>query len=920
MRGPRAATALALILLVLSTLVPGAGAAEGPAATRPGLPDLPAGWSLEIGARGTVLAYAPAEALPVHDARPEFRDGDRILGYPMYRQGRLELALNAVMLAGLESPSAWLSGRRLDGPTPEEPIVREPVVTPPPAPRALTGSADPGQRGPYTTTTLSYELPGLDIEGFTVPVEVIGEVVTPQGAPGPRPLVLFLHGRHSTCYGVDPEPYVTSDWPCPEGTLPIPSHQGYRYVADLLASQGYITVSISANGISGQDDWVADAGAAARSALIRHHLARWVQWAGSGGDPWGGRFLGAVDLRQVVLVGHSRGGEGIERAAVDSVAADGYRIVGLVPIGPTAFGRQVGAGIATAVILPYCDGDVSDLQGQQYVDLSRDLTGSRALRSAVMVLGANHNFFNTQWTPGLAVAPADDDWLWAGSDDDPTCGAAGGSRLTPAQQQAVGATYIAALARVAVERDPNAAALLDGSRVRAASAGAARVLTHALGGYRRLVYRPRLTDFLSTVGFSARVCRGYLGETWPPLGGGLVSECAAAASLTRLPHWLPMMGAESAPSPLALDLQWWRTGGTVRLDLAQVRDLAWAQHLDLRLAVDASSGPVQLALRLVDAQGAVAELPPVDRVAPLRGDQSPLGKAWAQTLRFSLEGVGGIDLSAITAFELVARTPRGRAWLLDVHGRRPGATASRPIALPQVSVDSMEVSEGGPGSRTVTLPLQIRGEIVRPAVLWVSVSDPTGSPQSYRLVLPPGTTEAGIPITIEGNDQYDPYYLGDHTVTLRALSQVTTGEYVGTLRVVEDDPAPTLTFEATRGRVAEGDTLVFTATLSAPISADLWYSLTLAEVPGVPTLWTDDVTPEFLSLWTGWVPDPPVPLWQTIYPSLNIPTGATTATFEIPTVADGIVEGREVILVTLEAWEDPLLPMPITVRGTVRDG
>lgn len=919
MRRRTAAITLLLLALLLSTLAPGAGAA-GNGQTRPGLPDLPAGWSLDIEARGTVLAYTPTEPLPLRNARPEFRDGDRVLGYPVQRPGRLELALNAWLLAGLESPSAWLSGRRLDGPTPPEPISRAAADIPALAPRALVGGADPGARGPYLTMALSYELPGLEHEGFPAPIEVIGEVITPVSASGPRPLVLFLHGRHSTCYGTDPEPYATSDWPCPEGTLPIPSHQGYRYVADLLASQGYITVSISANGINGQDGWVADGGAAARSALIRHHLAQWVGWATSGGDPWGGRFLGAVDLRNVVLVGHSRGGEGIERAAVDAEAGDGYRIVGLAPIGPTAFGRQVAAGITTAVILPYCDGDVSDLQGQQYIDQSRDLTSDRSLRSAVMVFGANHNFFNTEWTPGLSAAPSDDDWLWAGSDDDPTCGAAGGSRLSPAQQQAVGATYLSALVRVAVEKDPNAAALLDGTRVRAASAGTARVLTHALGGHRRIVYRPSLTDYLSTVGLSARVCRGYLGETWPPLGGVLASECAAAASLTRLPHWLPMMGSESAPSPLALDLQWWRVGGKVRVELGPARNLAWAQHLDLRLAVDASSGPVELSLRLVDSRGTMVELPPASRVAALPGDLSPLGKAWGQTLRFSLAQAGQVDLSAITAFELVARTSRGRAWLLDVHGRRAGTTLSQSISLPRVSVATLEVPEGGPGARTVVLPLTIRGEIVRPAVLWVSIADPAGPPRAYRLVLPPGTQEAGIPIAIEGNDQFDPYYPGDHTVTLRALSQVTTGEYLGTLRLIEDDPAPTLTFAAGPSRVVEGGTLRFTATLSDPIAVDLWYSLRLEEAPGLPTLWTDDVTEEFLLAQIGWLPDPPVPLWETVYASLYIPAGSTTATFEIPTVPDSVTEGREAILVTLEAWEDPLLPEPITVRGIVRDG
>ena len=45
----------------------------------------------------------------------------------------------------------------------------------------------------------------------------------------------------------------------------------------------------------------------------------------------------------------------------------------------------------------------------------------------------------------------------------------------------------------------------------------------------------------------------------------------------------------------------------------------------------------------------------------------------------------------ITGIELVSRTARGRAWLLDIHTRRPGATASSPIALPQVGVVSSEV-------------------------------------------------------------------------------------------------------------------------------------------------------------------------------------------------------------------------------------
>ena len=50
-----------------------------------------------------------------------------------------------------------------------------------------------------------------------------------------------------------PRTTLTGDWPCPTGTQPIPSHRGYLQDQKLLASQGYVTVSISANGINGQD-------------------------------------------------------------------------------------------------------------------------------------------------------------------------------------------------------------------------------------------------------------------------------------------------------------------------------------------------------------------------------------------------------------------------------------------------------------------------------------------------------------------------------------------------------------------------------------------------------------------------------------------------------------------------------------------
>ena len=318
----------------------------------------------------------------------------------------------------------------------------------------------------------------------------------------------------------------------------------------MLATQGYLTVSISANGINGQDGLFIDGGASARSQLIRHHLALWSDWASVGGDPWGGSFLGRVDMDEVVLVGHSRGGEGAERAAIDTDVDDPWQIQGLVLIGPTAFGRQVAAGIHTTVILPFCDGDVTSLEGQQYVDIGRDLLiTDRALRSSVMAMGTNHNFYNTEWTPGLSRSPAWDDWFDPG---DRQCGENRSRRLTPVEQQAVGLAYTAALVDLAIEDDIASLPLLDGTRVKPRSIGRARTHVHAIRGDKRVVYKAGAGIDVTARSLTATECRGYY------LAGpfDLRAGCTPELFFEVLPHWIPMSFAETAPAPRALKVVW----------------------------------------------------------------------------------------------------------------------------------------------------------------------------------------------------------------------------------------------------------------------------------------------------------------------------------------------------------------------------
>src|SRR5688572_11630871 len=295
---------------------------------------LPAAWTMD----GDELVWTSAAPLRMGGARYEFRSDQRVLGYPLQQGDTLRLRIAAG--SRLVDLSVWAAGRRIDVSMP--PTRMQTDV--PPEPAVARTRNDSALRGPYAIERLRYSLTGLAVEGYEFPVEVKAEVTAPRQLDAALPVVLFLHGRHSTCYRGGPDGELSGDWPCPTGWRPVPSHTGYRYIADVFASQGYLTVSISANGVNGQDGLIFDGGAGARSQIIRHHLGLWARWNTSGGDPWGGRFRGRVDLQRLALVGHSRGGEGVERATIDSVADDPWRIRGLVLIGPTAIGRQVAPG------------------------------------------------------------------------------------------------------------------------------------------------------------------------------------------------------------------------------------------------------------------------------------------------------------------------------------------------------------------------------------------------------------------------------------------------------------------------------------------------------------------------------------------------------------------------------------------------
>ena len=270
----------------------------------------------------------------------------------------------------------------------------------------------------------------------------------------------------------------------------------------------------------------------------------------------------------MVLVGHSRGGEGVDRAALQIPLSAPYTIAGQVLLAPTDFGTQTAAYVPTVTVLPYCDGDVFDLQGQRFTDTARDLAADdTSLKSSVLVMGANHNFFNTEWTPGIAQAPAWDDW---GDDGTALCGAADPDRLSASEQRDVGVAYVAGAVHLFTRDEQEFLPMYDG-----------------IGGRRR---RRPVTPWCSPTPSAAAASCGGPGTT----AGLSLAEGADTQLCTGAVHLVDARPTTCAAGSADLDgnVPHWPSGGRVHAQAHGVRDGVDGERPDRRAGLRRPARPV----------------------------------------------------------------------------------------------------------------------------------------------------------------------------------------------------------------------------------------------------------------------------------------------------------------------------------------
>ncbi len=215
-----------------------------------------------------------------------------------------------------------------------------------------------------------------------------GRVWYPEGE-GPFPLVLIVHGNHSMREFSDP---------------------GYAYLGEFLASKGYIMVSVDQNFING--DWTKNYGKEndARGWLLLEHLKIWEDWNQQTNKP----FFQKVDMDNISLMGHSRGGEAVCVAAafndLDYYPDDArvefdyhFNIRSIVSIAqvdgqylPT-FQPTPLKDINFLLLHGSHDADVSSFSGDKQYKRIAFTNDEYYFKTSLYIYRANHGQFNTIW-------------------------------------------------------------------------------------------------------------------------------------------------------------------------------------------------------------------------------------------------------------------------------------------------------------------------------------------------------------------------------------------------------------------------------------------------------------------------------------------------------------------------------------------
>lgn len=812
-----------------------------------------ANWSVERAAGGYTVNLKLPSALPVRDALPDLTVDGVDLGPAVESADGKTLTLTTPSASVTDARTVswqWSTGGT-DTSTGTTAVPD--ASTLPKSERAdVVGAAaddDPTTIGTGSYTVADYDFGAqsialADIGGIRGELE--GRIYLPSGS-GAHPLVIFLHGRHSACYNTTTLKGV-SGWPCPAGTSPILSYAGYDAAGEALAADGYTVVSVSANAINANDNQLSpDDGAVTRGQLVLDTLTMLKH--ANAGDPvvyhdaatdadvtldqalsageatspapetmTASDLVGTMDFSNIGLMGHSRGGEGVVTAGtLNEGLAQPWNIKSIFALAPIDFTRDTLPDVDTVTLLPYCDGDVSDQQGQHFYADSRHAFNDNVLRSDVWVMGTDHDFYNTSWTP--PYPGASDDWS---APTDAVCGASSPTttRLSPTQQDSVGAAYVAGWFELTLGGAKQFQGMFDGSGTEPSSVSSfADVRTVAS---EPASMRDDLTDFASTSPLvatsgtaTATVCASRYGRTVPEP----VPACTTAANdqlsgqpLTsqQQPYWTPASFAPNVPLNPMTDLTWTDGTGAIAVSVpAAKRDVSSYDELSLTMSPDQSvTSGTDMTLSVTDTAGHTWSAP-LSSLNPwvvnrMPGSDTTTGNRPTYLHKLVLQQVhvptaalaaAGVDLTKVAQIKLTAAvgldgTVSGGVYLSDLTFDSKGLGTPVVETWPTVNVASTKVEEGsGPGTADVAVYLS--RPATTPVTTYLSmIGSATGKVglAMQKVTFEPGQTCQAVSVPTQGDRLQGTTPTTAYKVDVSNSTNAVLGaQDYGTVTVREDD-------------------------------------------------------------------------------------------------------------------------------------
>ncbi|WP_221177343.1 Ig-like domain-containing protein [Nocardioides marmoriginsengisoli] len=286
------------------------------------------------------------------------------------------------------------------------------IATPEAADTALP---DPMARGSYTPVTVQETKLGLAAlqepnSSGAAPtagtaqaaenLQIRGQLFYPGDRAEPSPLIVLVHGNHGSCDSGQDSANVT----CAAFKR---NEAGYAYLGENLATWGYTTFSLSQDQLMMRQDGNKGKGMHQRRKLIAAALDALSAANAPGGlavdanTTIGTTLVGKLDLTRIGLMGHSRGGDAVTSFIdYNRLRTDGprYPLRGVISLAPVDYERKAPYGTPYMTILPFCDGDVSNLQGARFYERSQYINPNDPFpRIQSSQLGAIHNWYNTVW-------------------------------------------------------------------------------------------------------------------------------------------------------------------------------------------------------------------------------------------------------------------------------------------------------------------------------------------------------------------------------------------------------------------------------------------------------------------------------------------------------------------------------------------